>query len=72
LWIVLVAMWKTVGVSSPAIRYMFGIFNKSPWELVKVQVMDPAAIHPCSAPAAPASDYIIYDSTTYPKIFFLR
>ena len=38
--------WKTVGVSSPAILYMFGIIKRRPWEAVKVVVKAPA----CRAP----------------------
>lgn len=28
--IVLAVMWKTAGTNSPAIKYIFGIFNNSP------------------------------------------
>jgi len=59
----LAAMWKTVGISSPAIKYMFGIFKSKPWDDVKVVVKEPPAIEPWADPAAPASDYII--STTH-------
>ncbi len=50
--------WKTEGMSSPAILYMFGIINKRPWDAVNVVVKAPVAKEPCTAPAAPASDCI--------------
>ena len=34
--------WKTVGRSSPAILYIFGIIKRSPWLAVKVVVREPA------------------------------
>ncbi len=49
------AMWKTAGVSSPAILYMFGIIRRRPWDEVKVVASDPVCSAPCTAPAAPAS-----------------
>ena len=39
-------MWKTAGVSSPAILYMFGIIKSSPCDAVKVVASAPV----CSAP----------------------
>ena len=51
-------MWKTAGVSSPAILYMLGILRKSPCDAVKVQVSAPVWREPWTAPAAPASDCI--------------
>ena len=38
--------WKTVGMSSPAILYMFGIMSRRPWEAVKVVVKAPAESEP--------------------------
>ena len=38
--------WKTVGVSSPAILYMFGIISKRPCEAVKVVVKAPVVREP--------------------------
>src|SRR5688500_7977847 len=49
------ATWKTVGVSSPAILYMFGIISSRPCDDVKVVANDPVCSAPCTAPAAPAS-----------------
>ena len=49
------ATWKTAGVSSPAILYMFGIIRSKPWEAVKVVASAPVCRAPCSAPAAPPS-----------------
>ena len=49
------ATWMTVGVSSPAILYMFGIISSRPWEAVNVVPRAPRVTAPCRAPAAPAS-----------------
>lgn len=57
--IALAVTWKTVGVSSPAIKYISGTFNNNPYEHVKVVVKLPEAKAPWIAPAAPPSDYII-------------
>ena len=48
--------WKTVGVSSPAILYIFGIIKSKPCEAVNVVVSAPATKEPCTAPEAPPSD----------------
>ena len=40
------AMWNTVGVSSPAILYMFGIIRRSPCDAVKVVVRAPVVRAP--------------------------
>ena len=50
--------WNTVGVSSPAILYMFGIISRRPCEAVNVVVSEPVVSEPCTAPAAPPSDSI--------------
>ena len=63
--------WKTVGKSSPAILYMFGIINRSPCEAVNVVVNAPAASDPCTAPAAPDSACISVTCSGWPKMFFL-
>lgn len=55
---VLEATWMTVGANSPAIRYILGIMSNRPCEAVKVEVKDPEAMAPWSAPAAPPSDCI--------------
>ena len=62
--------WKTVGIISPAILYMFGIIRSKPWLAVKVVVNAPAFKEPCTAPAAPASDCISATSTFSPNMFF--
>ena len=63
------AMWNTVGVSSPAILYMFGIISSSPCDAVKVVVRAPAWIAPWQAPAAPPSLCISMTSGMAPKMF---
>ena len=45
------AIWKTVGVSSPAILYIFGSINNNPCEAVKVVVNEPTCNAPCTAPS---------------------
>src|SRR5690348_11098898 len=62
------AMWKTVGVSSPAILYMLGIISRSPCDAVKVVESDPAWSAPWMAPAAPASLCISTTDGTVPQI----
>ena len=62
-------IWKTVGVSSPAILNMLGIIRSSPWEAVKVVVSAPVVSAPCTAPAAPASDCISTTRGTVPQMF---
>ena len=57
------------GVSSPAILYMFGIINSSPWDAVNVVVIAPACRAPWTAPAAPASDCISTTDGTLPQTF---
>lgn len=49
------AMWKTAGVSSPAILNMLGILSSNPCDAVNVVVSEPPCKAPCTAPAAPAS-----------------
>ena len=63
------AMWKTQGISSPAILYMFGIINSRPWEAVKVVAKEPVCRAPCTAPAAPASLSISTMLGTVPQRF---
>ena len=63
--------WKTVGMSSPAILYMFGIIKRSPCDAVKVVANAPALRTPCTAPAAPPSDCISCTRRTWLKMFFL-
>ena len=60
------ATWNTVDVSSPAIRYMFGIISSRPWEAVKVVDRAPPCSAPCIAPAAPPSDCISMTVGTCP------
>ena len=62
--------WKTVGVNSPAILYMFGIINNNPWDAVNVVVIEPVCSAPCTAPDAPPSLCISATSGTVPQIFF--
>ncbi len=62
-------MWKTVGVSSPAILYMLGIISKSPCEAEIVVAKAPVVKEPCTAPATPASDCISLTFGTEPHIF---
>ena len=64
------ATWITAGVSSPAILYMLGSINNSPWDAVKVVPSVPFVTAPCSAPAAPASDCSSTTSGTPPQRFF--
>ena len=63
------AMWKTVGVSSPAILYMFGIISSRPCDAVKVVEREPVCSAPCTAPAAPASLCISMTEGTVPHRF---
>ena len=64
------AIWKTVGVSSPAILNMFGNISSRPCEAVKVVVSAPACSAPCTAPAAPPSLCISCTTGTLPQTFF--
>jgi hypothetical protein len=70
-WVAIVraAMWKTVGVSSPAILNMLGIIRSRPCDAVNVVASDPACSAPWIVPAAPASLCISMTSGTVPKIF---
>ena len=52
----LAATWITAGNISPAILYILGIINKSPWLAVNVDAKEPDKSAPCRAPAAPASE----------------
>ncbi len=63
-------MWKTVGVSSPAILYMLGSISINPWEAVKVVQSEPVASEPCREPATPPSDCIWVTTGTEPQMFF--
>src|SRR5690606_7050082 len=63
-------MWKTVGVSSPAILYMLGTIRSRPWDAVKVVHREPVASEPCRAPATPPSDCIWEMTGTEPQMFF--
>ena len=63
------AMWKTHGVSSPAILYMFGSINRRPWDAVNVVVSAPLCSAPWTVPAAPPSDCICWMSGTWPQMF---
>ncbi len=65
------ATWKTVGVSSPAILYMFGIISSRPCEAVKVVASAPACSAPWTAPAAPPSDCISTTRGTLPQMLVL-
>ncbi len=60
--------WNTVGVSSPAILYIFGIISNKPWEAVKVVVSAPAVKEPCTAPEAPPSDCSSLTDGTLPQM----
>ena len=62
-------MWKTVGVSSPAILNMLGILSSRPCEAVKVQVSAPVWSAPWTAPAAPPSLCISTTEGTVPQRF---
>ena len=61
--------WNTVGSSSPAILYMFGIMSSSPWLAVYVVVSAPAEREPCTAPAAPPSLCISARRSFCPNMF---
>ena len=61
--------WNTVGVSSPAILYMFGIISRRPCEAVNVVVSEPVVSEPCTAPAAPPSDSISTIEGIEPQMF---
>ena len=61
--------WKTVGMSSPAILYMFGIISSRPWEAVNVVVRAPVVSAPCRVPAAPPSDSISITLGMLPQRF---
>ena len=63
------AMWKTVGVSSPAILNISGIIKSRPCEAVNVVHSAPAWRAPWTAAAAPASLCISMTSGTLPKMF---
>ena len=65
------ATWKTAGVSSPAILYMFGIISSRPCDAVNVVVSDPVCSAPCTAPAAPPSLCISTTCGTVPQMFGL-
>ena len=65
------ATCQTVGVSSPAILYMFGIISSRPWLAVKVVVSAPACSAPCTAPATPPSLCIWATLGTWPQMFFI-
>ncbi len=58
-----------IGVSSPAILYMFGIMRSRPCDAVKVVVRAPAWSAPWTAPAAPPSDCISVTDGTVPQMF---
>ena len=60
------ATWITAGVSSPAILNMLGSISSRPCEAVKVVPRVPLVTAPCSAPAAPASDWSSTTSGTAP------
>ena len=61
--------WKTHGISSPAILNMLGIISSSPWDAVNVVASAPADRAPCTAPAAPPSDWSSVTLTVCPKMF---
>ncbi len=65
------ATWMTAGVSSPAILNMLGSISSRPCEAVKVVPSVPLVTAPCSAPAAPASDWSSITSGTPPHRFGL-
>ena len=60
-------MWKTAGVSSPAILCILGSISIRPCEAVKVVQSEPACRAPCTAPAAPPSDCISTTEGTTPQ-----
>lgn len=62
---------KLQGSLSPAILYISGIINRSPWLAVYVDVSAPAASDPWTAPAAPASCCISVTETGFPYKFNL-
>ena len=64
-------MWKTAGVSSPAILNMFGIISSRPCEAVNVVVRAPVCSAPWTVPAAPASLCISMTSGMVPQMFFI-
>ncbi len=64
--------WNTVGASSPAILYMFGIIRSRPWDAVNVVVSEPVVSEPCTAPAAPPSDSISTIEGIEPQMFVLH
>ena len=64
--------WNTVGASSPAILYMFGIMRRRPCDAVKVVVSEPVVSEPCTAPAAPPSDSISTIDGIEPQMFVLH
>ena len=68
--IVLAATCITVGSNSPAILYILGIINNSPWDAVNVVVNAPACKAPCTAPAAPPSLCISTILGMFSQIFF--
>ncbi len=72
-WVAIVRAetWNTHGVSSPAMRYMFGMKSRRPWDAVKDVVSAPAWRAPWTAPAAPASDCISTTRGTVFQMFFL-
>src|SRR4029078_8193547 len=61
--------WKTAGVSSPAILYMFGIISSRPCEAANVVASDPVWSAPWMAPAAPPSLCISVTEGTVPQTF---
>jgi len=63
--------WNAVGVSSPAILFMFGIMSSRPWEAVKVVASEPVCSAPCTAPAAPPSLCISMTWGTVPQMFWM-
>jgi len=62
-------MWKTVGVSSPAILNILGTLSNRPCDAVKVVVSAPVWSAPCTAPAAPPSLCISTTEGTVPQMF---
>ena len=65
------ATWKTHGVSSPAILYMFGSISRRPCDAVNVVVSAPLCSAPWTAPAAPPSDCICWTTGTCPQMFLM-
>ena len=61
--------WNTVGVSSPARRYIVGIISSRPCEAVKVVTNAPETSAPWIAPAAPPSDCISVTDGIVPHMF---